>query len=773
MQSSTDFSGLTSAEVEQRKLAGQTNRHEFSTSRHLVTILRSNIFTLFNGVVGVGFLLLLILGKWQDALFGLAVIANILIGIIQELRSKIILDRLSLIGRKPSRVRRNGITEKVENDQLVLNDLLEFSAGDQLAVDARVVFANNLEIDESLLTGEADPVQKNIDDLLLSGSLVVNGSGLAEVARVGADTFASKLEFEARGFTKVSSEIRESLDRLIKWISWALGPLIAIVLIGQLVTLAKPVDALVRAIASAISMVPQGLVLITSIAFAIAATKLAKRKVVVQELAAVEGLARVDLICFDKTGTLTSGQFEFDQAIELDVDQWQSLPQLENWRNILGAFATQPNANATARALKTQFPDTSIPVSSSQDFNSAQKFSSLTVAGHTWYLGAPEVLTTNAAHLEQAKTLANQGLRVLMLGVEYQQFIPVALVALREEIKVQATQTLAYFKDQSVTMKVISGDHPSTVATVARLAGLDFEGNGFDARNLPTDFGALRSIMEREHVFGRVDPAQKKQMVLAMQQSGHVVAMVGDGVNDVLAIKQADIGIAMGSGSAATRAVANLTLLDNSFDRLPKVVAEGRQVIANVERLSRLFLTKTTWAMILALVFGVLLWEFPFLPRQLSAVDGFAIGIPSFLLAFLPNQKIYQRGFLRRALAFCIPAGFATALGVIGLAIAARISGDWTVSESQTATSIFLSITGLWVLGTLSRPWSAPKVAILLGMIVLAVGMFTLPITIEFFGFSYLTESQIGITAAIGILACLLIEISNRLAQRTIARDSN
>lgn len=766
MATTPNFNGLTTDQVAERILLGQANKHKFDTSRNIRTILRSNILTLFNGVIGVAFALLLMLGKWQDALFGIPVIANVLIGIVQEYRSKVILDRLSLIGHKPLRVRRDSKSIEIAKEELVVDDVLELAAGDQLPVDAKVISSNNLEIDESLLSGEVEPVAKEVGAELLSSSIVTGGSGLAQVTKVGAATYASKLLVEARSFTRVSSEIRDALDKIIRWISWALGPLILIVLFGQLSNTKNLLDALVRAIASVISMVPQGLVLITSIAFAIAATRLARGKVLMQELAAVEGLARVNLICFDKTGTLTSGRFEFDQAIELFSPESRSAPELTNWRAVLAEFAHQPSANATARALRTAFPTSGLGCDEFVDFSSEKKYSSITVAGITWSLGAPEMLTANPDHLEKAKLLASQGLRVLLLTMSKPELVPVVIVALREEINPQASQTLAFFKEQQVQVKVISGDHPRTVATVARNAGLEFAGEGFDARELPTDLAKLREVMEQEQVFGRVAPEQKKLMVALLQKMGNAVAMVGDGVNDALAIKQADIGIAMGSGSAATRAVANLTLLDDNFDRLPKVVAEGRQVIANIERLSRLFLTKTTWAMILALAFGVLLWEFPFLPRQLSAVDGFAIGIPAFFLAFLPNQQRYQAGFLKRALMFCVPAGIVTAVGVLILAVIVHWLGDWSAGAVQTATSVFLSITGLWVLGTLSRPWSPPKLVILLTMIGIAVGMFLLPITTSFFGFSYLSQSQLILTFGLGLSAGVLIELVNLLASR-------
>jgi cation-transporting ATPase E len=499
--------------------------------------------------------------------------------------------------------------------------------------------------------------------------------------------------------------------------------------------------------------------LISSIAFAIAAIKLAKHKVLPQELAAVEGLARVDVVCIDKTGTLTGNAMVFDQVVELT--QVSSSALSNNWRAVLGAFAHTPTANATIKALQVEFPDQGVTVSNEVQFNSTTKFSSIEVEGTVWCLGAPEMLTEDTEVLNQVGVMAALGLRTLLLVLEGNPNTPIAILALKEEIRPEAAEALKYLLAEGVTVRVLSGDHPQTVAGVARSVGLGFEGQGFDARELPTDIDELAKLLETNSVFGRVTPEQKKLMVQALQKQGHVVGMIGDGVNDALALKQSDLGIAMGSGSAATRAVANLVLLDNRFASLPEVIVEGRRVIANVERLSRLFLTKTVWAMILAIVFGLTFWEFPFLPRQLSAVDGFTIGIPAFLIALLPNKARYQPGFLKRSLLFCIPAGAVTAVAVISLAGLIRMDGSWAQSEAQSATAILLSVTGLWVLATLDRPITPIKLGILALMTVFAVGMFTLPITSDFFGLTYLSTPQLVLTFSVALVACVGIEVVN------------
>ena len=761
MQISPELTGLSNQEVASRVQQGLVNSQEFGKSRSILTILRANLLTLFNAVVGGAFLVLLVLGYWKDALFGIAVITNVLIGVIQEYRSKRILDKLTILSKSPVQVRRDGTTQLIAIEDVVIDDLIEIKAGDQLSADVVVLSTKGVELDESPLTGEAEPVSKSVSDELLSGSIVTSGSALVKVIRVGANTYSSKLVSEARVFSKVSSEIRRALDKVIVWISWALGPVIAIVIYGQLHATSKWQDAIVGSVASVISMVPQGLVLIVSIAFAIAATRLAKAKVLLQELAAVEGLARVDIVCIDKTGTLTGSAMELDQVIELP-----SAKDYPAWKSILGEFAFLPSGSSTTKALQDSFPSQGLAIEREVEFTSTTKFSSIEVSGIQWILGAPEVISKDKDLLKQVSELASNGSRTLLLAASGTDAIPLVLLTFREEIRPEARSTLEYLKSEGVQVRVLSGDHPETVAGVARSVGLDFDGLGFDARELSTEIDELSKALEEHAVFGRVTPDQKKLMIKALQKQGHVVAMIGDGVNDALALKQSDLGIAMGSGSAATRAVANLVLLDNRFASLPEIVGEGRRVIANVERLARLFLTKTAWAMMLAIVFGLTFWEFPFLPRQLSAVDGFTIGIPAFLLAFLPNSQRYQPGFLKRALLFCIPAGLVTGIAVIVLSVIMRSDSSWTVAQSQTATAILLSITGLWVLSSLDRPTNKIKLGILLVMLVLAFALFYLPITTEFFGFTQLSVDKWIPVLVIGLIAGVFIETIGFMVRR-------
>ncbi len=784
-----DEVGLSTAEVNERLAAGLVNTQKMDPSRSLSSILRGNIVNLFNGVVGGCFLILILAGQWRDSLFGFALIFNLLIGIIQEVSAKRTLDRLALLSQPLARVRRNGETVEVRLELVVLDDLLELRAGDQIVADATVVSAVGLEVDESLLTGESEPNAKSTGEVVLSGCGVVAGSALARVTAVGADTYASRIATQARRFSLVNSELRNSLNRIIRWVTWALIPLMLIIINGQVqtvggwgsVTREGWVSVIVKSTSAIVAMVPQGLVLITSIAFALAAVTLTRQRVLLQELYSVEGLARVDILCCDKTGTLTDGDITFDAFHEIQPPPVGAQSAMV----ALGLFAHDPNANTTAAALRGAFAHIPVPVDSAVPFSSARKWSSMTMGRHTWVLGAPDVVLDStqdhAFARSRAMEFAEDGLRTLALAVSTRggatdaglpaELHPVALVTLTERVRDDARATLDFFREQGVDVRIISGDNPATVAVVARRAGLE-DVDPVDARTLPAEGDALADALERHRVVGRVNPEQKKAMVEALQSRGHVVAMIGDGVNDALALKQADLGIAMGSGADATKAVSNLILLDGQFAALPGVVAEGRKVIANVERLSRLFLTKTVWAMLLAAVFGLTLVSFPFEPRQLSAIDSFTIGIPSFLLALLANPRRYEPGFLRRALSFCVPAGIVTAAAVLALDLTIRVNGTWTLAESQTAIALLLGMTGLWVLTTLTVPLTPARAGILASMLVIAAGIFLIPPITDFFGFATLTIDRAGLVVFTGLVANSVITIAARAVMSRVTQTS-
>ncbi|SFS16006.1 cation-transporting ATPase E [Microbacterium sp. cf046] len=785
--------GLTQAQVAERIAAGRTNAFTADTSRSVWNIVSANVFTLFNAIVGGCFLVLLLLGRWQDALFGLAAFANAIIGCVQEFRAKAKLDRLALLNAPRARVRRDGEEVEIAPAEVVLDDILVLRAGDQVPADAVIVDGRALQIDESMLTGESDAVDKSKGGEALSGSVVVAGEGDAQVTRVGADSYANKFAGEAKRFSMVSSELRTSIDRVLKWVGWGIGPIGLLVLNAQMMVAGgwvqawesgDWVQAVVNTIASLTAMIPLGLVLVTSIAFAVGAAKLAGRQVLVNELPAVEGLARVDVICLDKTGTLTGGDIEFDGSHPLAGAG-------SGWEATLSWYGAAPDANATARCLREPFPATG-PMSAQAyiPFSSARKWSAVSFPGTagTWVLGAPEMVFGDAASdpsggLGRTVTqLASTGRRTLVLGhstialtdsdVEAERLpdgvVPVVVLTFREQVRPDAAHTLAYFKAQGVGIRIISGDNPRTVAAIAREVGLDVA-EGYDARKLPEDDEQLADILETHTVFGRVTPEQKKRMVVALQARGHVVAMTGDGVNDALAIKTADIGIAMNSGAAATKAVARLVLLDGQFSHLPDVVAEGRQVIANIERVSMLFLTKTAYATGLAILFGILVLEFPFLPRQLSITDGLTIGIPAFFLALMPNSQRYVPGFLKRSLSFAIPAGIIIAIALTLYTLAAK-SLEVDQARLRTGSTIILAIVGIWVLTVLSRPINRYKALVIGAMFIALVAIFTIPLSTEFFQLVDPGKECAYLVAIVTVLTIGGIEVVRFFHRRYVAR---
>ncbi|QEV99262.1 HAD-IC family P-type ATPase [Microbacterium caowuchunii] len=773
--------GLDAEQVAERVRDGRVNAFEADSSRSIGNIIRANVLTLFNGIVGGCFLILLIVGRWQDALFGLAAFANAIIGTVQEFRAKRALDRLALLNAPRARVRRDGQEEEIAPGEVVLDDILVLRAGDQVPADAIVVSSRGLQIDESMLTGESDAVDKTVGDEALSGSIVVGGEGNAQVNRVGADSYANRFQAEAKRFSLVSSELRTSINRVLRWVSWGIGPIGLLVLNAQVQvaggwgTVAEDgrwIQPVVNTIASLTAMIPLGLVLMTSITFAVGAAKLTAKKVLVNELAAVEGLARVDMICLDKTGTLTAGEITFDAA-------HPSADAPAGWEDALGWYGAAPDANATARCLREPYPVTEprTPVQTIP-FSSARKWSAVSFAdGSTWVLGAPEMVfgdtatDPGSALGAQVTALAAQGLRTLVLGHSARELTaedaeaerlpadlrPAVVVTFREQVRPDAGQTLAYFRAQGVGVRIISGDNPRTVAAIARDVGLDVT-DGYDARSLPVEQEALADVLEAHTVFGRVTPEQKKGIVLALQSRGHTVAMTGDGVNDALAIKTADMGIAMNSGAAATKAVARIVLLDGKFSHLPDVVAEGRQVIANIERVSMLFLTKTVYATGLALLFGLLVLEFPFLPRQLSITDGLTIGIPAFFLALMPNARRYIPGFLRRSLSFAIPAGIVVAITLTAYTLVARSLGV-TEDQLRTGSTLILAIVGIWILCILARPLDRFKVLVIGAMFIALTVLFSVPLAGEFF--QLVDPGREGAYAVAGftIVAILAIEV--------------
>jgi cation-transporting ATPase E len=763
--------GLTAAEVAERVARGQVNDVPTGPTRTLWDIIRANLLTRFNALLGTMLVLILLVGPLQDALFGLVIVLNSGVGIVQEVRAKRTLDRLAVLTAPRARVVRDGEVGDVAVGEVVLDDLLEVGAGNQIVVDGETIVARGLEVDESLLTGESHPMEKAPGDAVFSGSFVVAGSGRYRASKIGKDSYAVRLAEEARRFDLTRSELREGTDRILKYVSWVIVPTGALLFWSQLRAQGGWRQAVSGAVAGTVAMVPEGLVLLMSIAFAVAVVRLARRRVLVQELPAVEGLARVDVVCIDKTGTLTEGTVEVDEVVPLDGIG------LDDVQTVLAALAANdPSPNATMRAIAKRFPNPpdGWALSSAVPFSSARKWSGMEFRDRgAWLLGGPDVLLLGPAARgsarEGADRAAAEGKRVVMLArcptLNGEQLpadiLPTALVVLAERLRPNAADTLRYFAEQGVAVKVISGDNHRTVGAIAARLGLPGAEDSVDARTLPEDPGRLAEMLEAHSVFGRVTPQQKQAMVTALRARGHTVAMTGDGVNDALALKDADIGIAMGSGSEATRAVAELVLLDSDFAALPPVVAEGRRVLGNIERTSSLYLTKTSYAMVLALSTGVASVVFPFLPRHLTLIAAFTIGIPSFFLALAPSADRFRPGFVPRVLRFAVPAGILAGTATILAYELARREGGLSLVQQRTTAVMTLIWVGLAVLSIVATPLTGWRLALVWSMAGGFLAVMVIPFARRFFDLQapelLVWLSAIGIAAIVWSFARLFV----------------
>ncbi|WP_129294697.1 cation-translocating P-type ATPase [Streptomyces lydicus] len=771
--------GLTAAEVAERVARGEVNDVPVRSSRSAAEIVRANVFTRFNAIIGVLFVIILIVGPIQDGLFGFVIVANTGIGIIQELRAKKTLDSLAVIGEARPTVRRDGATAEIPTSAVVLDDVIELGPGDKVIVDGEVRESDGLEIDESLLTGEADPVLKKPGDPAMSGSFVVAGSGAFTATQVGRQAYAARLAEEASRFTLVHSELRSGISRILKYVTWMMIPTAIGLVLSQLLTLGLPGDAAVRRmVAGIVPMIPEGLVLLTSVAFAIGVIRLGRKKCLVQELPAIEGLARVDVVCLDKTGTLTEGGMDVHGLRPLDGDQ----AQIEQ---VLGALgASDPRPNASLQAVIEAYPaDDGWRCTRALPFSSARKYSGAALNGpdgesSTWLLGAPDVLLPPGdRHLAETDDLNAQGLRVLLLARTARELDdpevtrdvrPAALVVLEQRLRPDAPDTLRYFAGQDVAAKVISGDNAVSVGAVAGKLGLPGAGAAVDARELPGDREAMAAAVEKSAVFGRVTPQQKRELVAALQVRGHTVAMTGDGVNDVLALKDADIGVAMGSGSEATRAVAQIVLLDNSFATLPSVVAEGRRVIGNITRVATLFLTKTVYSVLLAILVACCQIPYPYLPRHLTLLSTLTIGIPAFFLALAPNKERARPHFVRRVMRYAVPSGLITGLAAFTTYLLARAyyTGPGALSAETSAATLTLFLAAMWVLAIIARPYTWWRIALVLAMGLAFLAVLATPWLQRFFDLRLVGTTLPWTAVAIAVVAAVLLELTWRRVRR-------
>ncbi|PVC82734.1 HAD-IC family P-type ATPase [Streptomyces sp. CS131] len=767
--------GLSTAEVAERVARGEVNDVPVRSSRSITEIVRANVLTRFNLIIGVLWVIMLFVAPIQDSLFGFVIVANTGIGIIQEWRAKRTLDSLAVIGEAKPTVRRDGAAAEISTHEIVLGDVIELDPGDKVVVDGVVAEADSLEVDESLLTGEADPVLKRPGDPVMSGSFVVAGGGAFTATKVGREAYAAQLAEEASRFTLVHSELRSGISTILKYVTWMMVPTAIGLIISQLVVKDNNFkDSVARTVGGIVPMIPEGLVLLTSVAFAIGVVRLGRKQCLVQELPAIEGLARVDVVCLDKTGTLTEGGMDVTEVRPLNGSDEAYVEE------VLRTFgASDPRPNASLQAIIDAYPvdgEAAWTVTDAMPFSSARKYSgaAFTEADGTasaWLLGAPDVLLSEGdATLAEIEQLNEQGLRVLLLARVQGDDLdapgaaagaaPTALVVLEQRLRPDAGDTLAYFADQNVATKVISGDNAVSVGAVAGKLGLAGAENTLDARRLPTDPDEMATAMEQNAVFGRVTPQQKRDMVAALQSRGHTVAMTGDGVNDVLALKDADIGVSMGSGSEATRAVAQIVLLNNSFATLPSVVAEGRRVIGNITRVATLFLTKTVYSVLLAILVVCTQVEYPFLPRHLTLLATLTIGVPAFFLALAPNKERAQPHFVRRVMRYAIPSGVIAAAATFTTYLVARhhYTGEGALDAETSAATLTLFLVAMWVLAIIARPYTWWRIGLVAAMGLGFLIVLVVPWLQDFFALKLVGTTMPWTAVGIAVAAAALLE---------------
>lgn len=832
-----EVSGLSTEEVAEAVSRGDVNITSKQTSRSLMDIVRANVFTLFNAIIFTAMIVVLATGSWKDAVFGAVILVNTGIGIVTELKAKRTLDRLSILIAARAMVRRGGENIEIAHKDIVLGDILWLRAGEQVPADVEVLESWGLEMDESMLTGESATVRKTKCDDVYSGSTAVSGMALTRVTAVGEHSYAAKLAAQAKVYTKTISDLSRGINTILKYMTMVVVPLCVLLVWSQMHKVGGFVEAwqtgawrgaVVSAVAGVVGMIPEGLVLLTSLNFAVAAMRLARKQTLVQELESVETLARVDCLNLDKTGTITDGGIAFVGVENIDLQTNlqtnQALFDLSNEEN--------PNATGVAimQGLASQGVEASEHIFNRLPFSSARKWSAVQYAQssgeyETWYMGAPEVLLSaiNYANtneiLEKVNSYAELGERVLLLAkvnsVESNEVNsvtetdktfgdspticesaqPVVLVRCSERIRDDARKTLEWFREQGVRCRVISGDNPTTVAAVAAKVGLTGERKpvAMDARKLPEDISELAKVLENVDVLGRVLPHQKKAIVQALHAQGHVVAMTGDGVNDTLALKEADLGVAMGNAAPAAKAVAQVVLVDSRFSHLPDVVARGRQVMANMERVAGLFLVKTVYSALISAGVVLLALHFPYLPRHITYIGSLTIGIPAFLLALAPNTRRYIPGFLKRVVRFAVPSGFAIAASVLATAVIAPrvlglnlddvvannlIASRFIVSNAQALAttrsicSVIVFVLGILVLASVAKPlrsWRGIMVALFAAAGV--AGAF-IPFTAKFFELhvptagSALTVMLIAVVLAV-ILWFACVSLANLLYKQS------
>ena len=712
--------------MQEHRLHGWTNRAVDSASKTTKEIIHENVFTYFNLIFAVLAVLLCIAGSFRDLTFLPVIIANTLIGIIQEVRAKQVLDNLSMLNAPRSAVVRDGKKKIVDSEELVLDDIVIFKAGSQVCADAEVC-AGEVQVNESLLTGESDEITKRRGDKLMSGSFIVSGQCHARLDKVGEDSYIAKLTLQAKEMQEgEQSEMIRSLDKLVKYVGVAIIP-IGIILFCQSFFFQNDGfrSSVAAMVAAVIGMIPEGLYLLASVALAVSSVRLAQKKVLLHDMKCIETLARVDVLCVDKTGTITENTMNVQDVIETDEYDGRTMEPLSM---LIGDFAAAMTPdNITMAAIKEYFKQgTGKRAVSKTGFSSSSKYSSVTFSDGAYVLGAPEFVLKED-YAERADTiteLASDGTRVLVFGTYdgipdgkplARPVTPLGYILLANPIRDAAKETFQYFAEQGVEVKVISGDNPVTVSKVAAQAGIENAEHYVDASTLHTPEEMKKAVLGNT-VFGRVTPNQKRQFVQILKDAGHTVAMTGDGVNDILALKDADCSIAMASGSEAAAQASQLVLLESDFSCMPQVVLEGRRVVNNIQRSASLFLVKNIFSFLLSLISFVFMFSYPLEPSQISLISMFTIGIPAFFLAMEPNKNIIKGHFLTNVFLKALPAAITDAVAVGALVIFGRTFGV-NSTDISTAATMLLAIVGFMILYKISAPMNKIRAGILGGCI--------------------------------------------------------
>lgn len=715
----SEFNGLTAAEVNARIEAGKINIADDSSDRTTGKIIRDNLLTYFNLIFLVITVLLCIAGAFRDLTFLPIIIGNILIGIVQELRAKKTLDKMKILNAGHAVVIRDGKRQRVTAEELVIDDLVWLSSGDAICADS-VVVSGEITVNESMLTGEADGIVKKENEELLSGSFVVSGEGYARLTRVGNDSYISKLTNEAKALKKgEESEMIRSINMFVKVIGIIIIPMSVILFVQAFVFRnASFRTSITSMVASIIGLIPEGLYLLTTLALAVSMMKLARDKVLLHDMKSIESLARVDVLCVDKTGTITKPEMTVTEIVSCD----------DSMNEVFTDYVMSSiDNNATAVALKKYLNDSNVvngkrTASKVYPFNSTVKYGAMAFDGDFYVLGAPEfIIKTGFNNLkDEISQYTTKGYRVIVLakaesltkdGVIDGEILPLGFVVLANEIRDNAVETFTYFKEQGVAIKVISGDNPATVSEVARQAGIENAEKYVDASTL-TDNLMISEAIAKYTVFGRVTPKQKQQFVKALKMQGHTVAMTGDGVNDILALKDADCSVAMASGSEATAQAAQIVLLDSDFSRMPEIVLEGRRVVNNVQRSASLFLVKNIFSLLLTIFSTVLMISYPLMPSQVSLISMFTIGIPGFLLALEPNKSRIKGHFLGNVLLKALPAGLTDFFAVSALVICGHVF-NIPSTDIATASTLLIAVVGFMIMIKISHPFNKFKYGIL------------------------------------------------------------